>query len=116
MRLVVPAETHCQIGEVDVGLALDLQRGLLQPIPAQHPLDRDTDVAAEHPLRGPRTPRGVRHHLLHPVKSIVVADPVDQLRQSAVGRVRFTGVGGYRVIQTRRRGFDVVVEMDWRTE
>src|SRR5215813_9889284 len=38
MRLVIPAQTDRQVGEVDLRMALDLQRRLLQPVPAQHPL------------------------------------------------------------------------------
>ena len=66
---------------VDAGTAFDLERGLLQPVTAQHPLDRHTDIAAEHPLRGSCAPRRMLHHLLHPVQPIVVADPVDEPAQ-----------------------------------
>ena len=70
-----------RIGVVDAGTAFDLKRGLLQPITAQHPLDRHANVTAEYALRGACAPRRVLHHLLHPVQPIVVADPVDQCRQ-----------------------------------
>jgi aryl-alcohol dehydrogenase-like predicted oxidoreductase len=33
----------------------------------------------------------VRHHLLHPVQVVVVADRLDQRRQRAVRLVRFAG-------------------------
>ena len=40
MGLVVPAEADREIGVVDAGVTFDLQRGLLQPVTAQYPLDR----------------------------------------------------------------------------
>ena len=77
MRLVVPAEADHQIGEVHAGMALDLQCSLLEPIAAQHPFDRYTDVPAEHPLCGAGTPRRKLHHLLDPVQPVIVAHAVD---------------------------------------
>ena len=83
------------------GLAFDLERGLLQPVTAQHPLDRHADVAAEYALCGACAPRRVLHHLLHPVQPIVVADPVDQCRQGHIGRIDFAGMRADELIEPR---------------
>src|SRR6185369_14793003 len=88
--LVVPPEGDCEVGMVHPGTAFDLERGLLQPVTAEDPLDRHTDIAAEHPLRGSCAPRRMLHHLLHPVQLTVVADPVDEPAQWHVRRVQFT--------------------------
>ena len=89
MGLVVPAERDREVGEVDARVALDLQRRLLQPIAAQHPFDRRTDIAPEHPLRGSGTPRRKVHHLLDSVQLVIVAHTVDKCGQRLVtsGRI-----------------------------
>jgi hypothetical protein len=60
-------QTHAngEVGVIDAGMALDLQRGLLQPVAAQHPLDRNPDVAPEYsllmvPIDRSRTPSCLR--------------------------------------------------------
>ena len=101
MRLVVPAEADREIGEVGFGIALDLQCRLLEPVAAQHPFHRYADIAPEHPLSGAGTPRRQPHHLLDPMQTIVVADPLDKCAQRCVRRVRLTRAGRDRVVQAR---------------
>jgi hypothetical protein len=65
MGLVVPTQANGEVGVIDAGMALDLQRGLLQPVAAQHPLDRNPDVAPEYsllmvPIDRSRTPSCLR--------------------------------------------------------
>src|ERR1700676_2878512 len=50
MGQVVPTQANGEVGVIDAGMALDLQRDLLQPVAAQHPLDRNADVAPEYSL------------------------------------------------------------------
>ena len=109
MGLVVPTEANSEVGVVDAGVTFDLQRGLLQPVAAQHPLDRNADVAAEYPLRGARTPRRVLHHLLHTVQPIVLSDPVDQLCQLHIGRSKFDLYYGLKNGSLKKK-----MEMKWK--
>ena len=69
------------------GSRLDLQRRLLQPVAAQHPLHRHADIAPEHPLGGAGTPRRKPHDLLHPMQTFVVANPSQRLSDVYVGSV-----------------------------
>ncbi len=116
MGLVVPAETHCQIGEIGVGPALDFERGLLQPVPAQHPLHGDADVAPEHTLCGADAPRRMVHHLFDAVQSAVVTHPLEQRNETLIRRVERTGVRPDGGFQTSPHGVDIVTENEWRPE
>jgi len=60
MGPVLPTQPNGEVGVIDAGMALDLQRGLLQPIATQHPLDRNAHEAPEYALRGP----GARRRML----------------------------------------------------
>ncbi len=56
------------------------------------------------------------HHLFDPVQPVVVADPVDQRGQLAVGGVEFARVSRDGVVETGGCRPDIVIEMYWAAE
>ncbi|ANW66177.1 hypothetical protein BCA37_23715 [Mycobacterium sp. djl-10] len=116
MRLVVPAVTHGQLGQVDARVGFDVQRRPLQPVAAQHPLHGHPDIPFEHLLGGARTPRRPLDHLLDPADVGVVADTVEQDAQRPVGGIRLTSVGADGIVELCCSAIAVAIDAQWRPE